>query len=273
MIRAFVWGTSAAVAGAGLLALGFLAGQPATASGLNAPDMMTVAATDTPMDRQQVETIVREYLLANPEILLEVQQALDTKQKEEQRVAQTEIIKSAKDEIFASPHDGIIGNPNGKVTIVEFYDYNCGYCKRAQQDMLDLVAADSDLRFVLKEFPILGPDSQKAHVVAQAFMKLHPEKYEEYHNRLIVEPGRAGEESAMKLALDMGADETKMREQMKDPSIQEAFAKTYELAQKLSITGTPSYVVGNEVVFGALGRDVLAEKIETARACIADATC
>lgn len=271
MTRTILYGAAGIAAGLGMLALGVLAGQPRQAIAEDNPPVM--ASADQSIDRKQVETIIREYLLANPELLLEVQKALEEKQKEAQRVAQLEVIKQARDEIFNSPHDGIVGNPDGKVTIVEFYDYNCGYCKRAQQDMLDLVAADPDLRFVLKEFPILGPDSQKAHVVAQAFMKLMPEKYADFHNQLMAAPGRAGEASAIKLALSMGADEAKLREAMNDPAIQETFARTYELAQRLEITGTPSYVVGNEVVFGALGREVLAEKIELARACQADATC
>jgi protein-disulfide isomerase len=271
MTKTILLGAAGIAAGLGMLTLGFLAGQPRPAFAEDNPPVM--ASADQAMDRKQVETIIREYLLANPELLLEVQKALDEKQKEEQRIAQRQVIEDARDEIFSSPHDGVIGNPDGKVTIVEFYDYNCGYCKRAQQDMLELVAADSDLRFVLKEFPILGPDSQKAHTVAQAFMKLMPEKYAEFHNQLIVNPGRAGEASAIKLALSMGADEAKLREAMSDPTIQEAFAKTYELAQRLDITGTPSYVVGNEVVFGALGREILAEKIALARACQANATC
>ena len=151
--------------------------------------------------------------------------------------------------------------PNGKVTIVEFYDYNCGYCKRAIEDMQALTAADPDLRFVLKEFPILGPDSQKASVVSMAFHKMMPEKYGEFHNQLLGGQGRAGEASAIKIAVSLGADEAKLREAMKDPKITDIFAKTYDLANKLAITGTPSYVVGNEVVFGAQGREVLTEKI------------
>jgi protein-disulfide isomerase len=139
--------------------------------------------------------------------------------------------------------------------------------------MLALTESDPDVRFVLKEFPILGPDSQKAHVVSQAFQMLMPERYAEFHNRLLASPARAGEASAMKLALELGADEAKLREAMNDPKISETFAHTYDLANRLSITGTPSYVVGNEVVFGALGRDVLTEKIAAARACIDNATC
>jgi protein-disulfide isomerase len=131
--------------------------------------------------------------------------------------------------------------------------------------MLALTSADPDLRFVLKEFPILGPDSTKAHVVSMAFRTLMPEKYGDFHNQLLGGQGRASEATAMKIALALGADETKLREEMKNPAINAAFEKTYELANKLAITGTPSYVVGNEVVFGALGQEVLAQKITEAR--------
>jgi len=255
-----------------MLAFGYMAGQPRGTSAETVP-AVEAAATPGTLDRKEVELIVRDYLLANPEILLETQQALEAKQQEEQRISQLGIIKDAKDEIFHSPFDGVVGNPNGKVTIVEFYDYNCGYCKRAMADMQALIAADPDLRFVLKEFPILGPDSQRAHVVSQAFLKLMPEKYPEFHNKLLGAQGRAGEESAVKLAVSLGADEARLRETMKDPSITAPFAQTYDLANRLAITGTPSYVVGNEVVFGALGKDVLAEKITAAKACLADASC
>ncbi len=260
MRKAILLGTTGIAAAFAMLAFGYLA-QPAHAQ--NAEQL----------DRKQVETIVREYLLDNPELLLEMQNALEARQKEEQRVASIEAIKQNKDAIFNSPFDGVVGNPNGKVTIVEFYDYNCGYCKRARADMHALMQENPDLRFVLKEFPILGPDSQKAHVVSMAFLKLMPEKYLEYHDKLLGGEGRAGEESAIKVALELGADEAKLREAMKDPAIIEAFNQTYDLANKLQISGTPSYVVGNEVVFGALGKDVLAEKVATARTCQDSATC
>ncbi|AWC24297.1 MULTISPECIES: DsbA family protein [Aminobacter] len=268
MKKALLLGTTGIAVAFAMLAFG-LAGNPGTA---HAQSASQPAATGS-LDKKQVETIVREYLLDNPELLLEMQGALEAKQKEEQRIASLEVIKQSKDEIFNSAFDGIVGNPDGKTTIVEFYDYNCGYCKRAQADMHALTKANPDLRFVLKEFPILGPDSQKAHVVSMAFRKLMPEKYGEFHDKLLGGEGRAGEDNAIKLALELGADEAKLREAMKDPAIGEAFNRTYELANKLQISGTPSYVVGNEVVFGALGQDVLAEKIAAAAACQADSTC
>jgi protein-disulfide isomerase len=273
MKRAVLVGVSALAVAVGMLASGFIAGRPqAATAGGGAPGVMTLAAADTAVDRLEVEGIVRDYLIRNPEILLEMQQVLEEKQKEEQRIAHLEVIRSARDQIFNSAYDGIVGNPEGKTTIVEFFDYNCGFCKRAQEDMQALTAADPDLRFVLKEFPILGPDSHKAHVVSMAFRTLMPEKYDEFHNQLLGGQGRAGEASAIKIALALGADEARLREEMKNPAINEAFEKTYDLANRLSITGTPSYVVGNEVVFGALGQEVLSEKIAMARDC-EGATC
>ena len=267
MNRAILLGATGLAAAVGMLAIGYVAGRPEAAIANEEPQVISVASADSAVDREEVEVIIREFLAKNPEVLLEMQQALETKQQEEQRVANLEVIKSAKDEIFNAAYDGYVGNPNGKTTIVEFYDYNCGFCKRAQEDMQALTAADPDLRFVLKEFPILGPDSQKAHVVSMAFRTLMPEKYGEFHNQLLGGQGRASEASAIKIALSLGVDEAKLREEMKNPAINEAFAKTYDLANKLSITGTPSYVVGNEVVFGALGQEVLGEKIAAAKAC------
>jgi protein-disulfide isomerase len=274
MKKTVLMATMGAVAALAMLAIGLTAGNVLPARAENAvasTDMMKVAATNAgagKLDRTEVEGIVRDYLLKNPEILLEVQDALEAKQKEEQKLASEGVIKDQKDEIFNSTFDGVVGNPNGKVTIVEFYDYNCGFCKRAIEDMQALTKNDSDVRFVLKEFPILGPDSQKASIVSMAFHKMMPEKYSEFHTELLGGAGRANEAQAIKIAVSLGADEAKLREHMKDPDIPEAISKTYELANKLTITGTPSYVVGNEVIFGALGEQVLAQKIAAAKAAL-----
>lgn len=270
MTKSILLGAVGAALGVAMLALGYAAGGVSPARAGSAPQPTVAGAT---MDKAAVEKIVRDYLVANPEILEEMQAALQAKREAEQRVAQIETIRTNRDEIFNAGYDGIVGNPNGNVTIVEFFDYNCGFCKRALEDMQALTAADPELRFVLKELPILGPDSQKAHVVASAFHRLMPEKYAEFHQQLLGGSGRAGEASAIRIAVSLGADEAKLREEMKNPVITDNFSKTYDLANKLSITGTPSYVVGNEVVFGALGKDVLAEKIAAARECAATSTC
>lgn len=273
MNKSILLGATGVAVAFAMLAFGYTAGNIQPARAEETPPAAAIAPA-APVGKAEVEKIVRDYLLANPEILEEMQAALDAKQKQEQRVAQVETIQSNSQEIFNASYDGVVGNPKGKVSIVEFYDYNCGFCKRALEDMQALTDEDPDLRFVLKEFPILGPDSQKAHTVASAFQRLMPEKFGEFHDQLLGGEGRAGEASAIKIALSLGADEAKLREEMKNPEIQENFAKTYELANQLSITGTPSYVVGDEVVFGALGKDVLIEKIAAARAaCTAASTC
>lgn len=264
MSKAIVLGIAGVSVSFAMLAVGYLAGSRPDLISATPPAQASTPSTNVAA-RGDVEAIVREYLLANPEILVEMQTALDIRERDGQRLAQVETIRSASDEIFNASYDGVVGNPNGSVTIVEFFDYNCGFCKRAMEDMEAMVADDPDLRFVLKEFPILGPDSQKAHVVSMAFRNLAPEKYGDFHRDLL-SGGRATEDAAISAALGLGVDEAALREEMKNPAITAAFEQTYDLANQLAVTGTPSYVIGNEVVFGALGQIVLAEKVELARA-------
>jgi protein-disulfide isomerase len=270
MKNAIVIGTLGVVISFAMLAFGFLAGS----GNVTAAVPQTMAARDAGnLDRAEIGQIVREYLVENPDVLVEVQAALQTKRDEERRVAQEETLKSQSDLIYNAKYDGLIGNPDGKVTIVEFFDYNCTFCRHALPDMEKLVEDNPDLRFIMKEFPILGPDSQKAHVVSMAFRALAPEKYAEFHQRLLGAQGRATEASAIRVALSLGVDEAALREAMKNPQISAEFDETYELANKLEITGTPSYIVGQEVVFGALGHQVLAQKIAAARESCATASC
>jgi len=267
MSRTIALGLAGIAVSAAMLGFGFYSGKHDAV----AAQVVEAPADGAVHDRAGIEGIVREYLIENPELMLEVQAALETKQQERQRVVQEGTIATDRDLIFASDRDGVTGNPAGKVTLVEFFDYNCGYCKRSFPDVEALTAENPDIRMVYKEFPILGPDSQKAHVVSMAFRALMPEKWPEFH-RTLMKGARANEEVAMRVALSLGADESALRKEMQNPEIAGAFETTYELANKLSITGTPSYVVGKEVVFGALGKDVLSEKVAAARGCGAE-TC
>ncbi|PYE88231.1 DsbA family protein [Phyllobacterium leguminum] len=222
------------------------------------------AASAAP-DRAAIEAIVRDYLIKNPEVMLEVQSALEAKQTAAARDGQREIIAANADKLFKSPGDAVFGNPDGNVTVVEFFDYNCGYCKQALPDMDALLKSDPNIRFVMKEFPILGPDSVKAHIVAQAFKALMPEKYLEFHRALMSLQGRATEQTAIDTAVKLGANEAQLREKMKAPDLAEAFQVNYQLANALNITGTPSYIIGDQVVPGAIGIDGLAQKIAEKR--------
>lgn len=227
------------------------------------------------LDEQQKKefgAFIREYLVAHPEIMLEVQDALEKKQQESRTSQASEGIAANSKAIFSTPTDITLGNPNGDVTIVEFFDYNCTYCKRALGDMETILSSDKKVRFVLKEFPILGPDSMAAHRVASAFKALAPEKYPEFHKQLLGGEVRATEQSAIDVAKTLGVSEAAIRKSMKENPNDRQVQATYELANNLGVTGTPFYVVGNEAVFGAVGHQELSAKISNLRAC-GKATC
>jgi len=218
-------------------------------------------------EKEEIGAFIREYLIANPEILFEVQDALEAKQREQQREQSRLAIATSGDALFHSPDDVVMGNPNGSVTIVEFFDYNCGFCKRALRDMEQIIASDPDVRFVLKEFPILGEDSVDAHRVSAAVTRVAPDHYEAFHLELLGGSGRATEARAIDIAVSLGIDEAQLRDTMDDPAIMESFRQTYLLADSLGITGTPSYVIGDEAVFGAVGFTPLSEKVANLRTC------
>ena len=208
-----------------------------------------------------IRQVIKDYLIKNPEVMLEVQDALNDKQEKKIAESQTSTLQSKKDEIFNSPNDAVLGNPKGSVTLVEFFDYNCGYCKKSYPDLENLIKSDPKLRIVIKDFPILGPDSVKAHIVARAVMKIMPEKYAEFHKELLTIPGRSNEEKAIKIAVKLGVDEQKLRSTMQDESLQQAFVDNGQLAYALGINGTPSYILGNNVLVGAVGENILKAKI------------
>ena len=261
MNKAIATGIAGLAVSVAMLAAGFVAGERSAAT----PAVSAAAGPARAVSRDEVELIVRDYLLRTPDLLSDMQAELEYRQREEQRLALLDAIGNSSDALFNAAYDGVVGNPQGSTTVVEFFDYNCGYCKRAYDDMAAMVAEDGNLRFVLKEFPILGPDSHKAHIVSMAFRALAPDRYGEFHRALLT-GARATEATAIAAAVALGVDEAALREEMKNPAIADAFSQTYELAQSLAITGTPSYVIGQEVVFGALGKAVLEEKVALARA-------
>ncbi|MBX4335707.1 DsbA family protein [Bartonella raoultii] len=213
------------------------------------------------IDTHNIQKIVRDYLLTNPEILIEMQFILQEK-LEKQNEQQASVIHSLKKEIFQSPYDAVLGNPNGKRVLVDFFDYNCGYCKISYPYIENLIKENADLRVIIKDLPILGHDSVAAHTVAYAFRKQFPKKYPQFHKALLTNQNRANEAKAIKIAISLGADEKKLRNAMKDPDIQNIFKENIQIASQLNIMGTPSYIIGNKVFRGALNQDILKEAIE-----------
>ena len=203
--------------------------------------------------KKEIGAFIKEYLVENPEIMLDVQEALEKKQYAARNAKASEAVSDNKAALFQSKYDLSIGNPNGDVTLVEFFDYNCGYCKRAMGDMDAILKSDKNVRVILKEFPILGPESVEAHKVSNAVKLIAPEKYPDFQRTLLGSKGRANEADIRK----------SMADNPNDAQVKEA----YSLATNLGISGTPSYIVGDEAVFGAVGAGPLKEKIANIRSC------
>jgi protein-disulfide isomerase len=234
------------------------------ATGVDAPRAQNSPPMSTgPAELDPFEQRVREYLLRNPEVILEALQLLE----ERQRAAEAENLKSViaerSEEILNDPDAPVGGNPAGDVTLVEFFDYNCPYCRRVAPTVVDLEEADPDLRLVYKEFPILGPASQFAARAALASAKQG--KYVPFHNALMQAAEQVTEQSVMEIARRVGLDTEQLAADMQAPAIQDAIARNLRLANALGINGTPSFVIGQEIVPGAADLGTLQDLIARAR--------
>jgi protein-disulfide isomerase len=217
--------------------------------------------------RTEIEKIVREYLIKNPEVLQEAISALEKKNAAAEAEKHQAAVKDNAKTLFSSARQVVIGNPQGDVTFVEFFDYNCGYCKRAMADMLDLLKHDPKLKIVLKEFPVLGPGSVEAARVAVAvrMQDSNGKMYLQFHQKLLGGRGHADKARALAVAKEVGADMARLERDMKSDEVRKSLEETFSLAEKLGLNGTPSYVIGKSVVVGAVGLDSLKEKVNTAR--------
>jgi protein-disulfide isomerase len=214
--------------------------------------------------RHEIEGIVKSYLVAHPEILQEAIDALDKQQKQADADKARATIKKDNATIFDSPHQVVLGNPKGNETVVEFFDYNCAFCKRALPDMMTLLKTDPNLKFVLKEFPVLGPGSVEAAHVAVAARMQDPtgKKYIEFHQKLLGGRGPVDKARALAVAKEVGFDMTRLEKDMTSDEVKTTIDEDMNLADSLGVTGTPTYVVGDEVVVGAVGLDELKAKIK-----------
>jgi protein-disulfide isomerase len=227
----------------------------------------TAAQTFSTGQRHEIEGIIKSYLIAHPEVLQDAMDALDKQQKQADADKARVSIKNNNATIFNSPHQVVLGNPQGNVTMVEFFDYNCAFCKRALPDMLTLLKTDSNLKFVLKEFPVLGPGSVDAAHVAVAARMQDPsgKKYIEFHQKLLGGRGPADKEHALAVAKEVGFDMPRLEKDMNSDEVKATIDENMKLADALGVSGTPSYVVGHEVVVGAVGLDELKAKIDAER--------
>lgn len=221
----------------------------------------TAQQSITETQRGEIEQIVREYLLKNPEVLLEVMEELERRQKAAAQQDSRQRIQQYQAALFRAPHD-FVANPDGAVPVVEFFDYQCGFCKRVFPSMLRLQAEGKNARVIFKELPILGEVS--VYATRAAFAAKKQGRYMEMHNALMGVQGRLDQATVHRLAGDLGLDVERLRQDMQDPEIQEAIDANLELARSLGIRGTPTIVIGDTLVPGAIEYDAMAQLISEA---------
>jgi protein-disulfide isomerase len=220
------------------------------------------------LQKGEVEKIVHDYLIANPELIRDAIDELEKRQKVAEAGKRERAISQGADKMFNSRHQAVIGNPSGDVTLVEFFDYNCGYCKQALANVTKLIEGDPNLRVVLKDFPILGPSSVDAAQVATAVREqFNGQKFFEFHRKLLGTRGSIGKAQALAAAKDLGADMDRLEKDLNSPMIQESLKEVAELADQLHFEGTPSWVLGKEAIVGGVPVAQLKAKIDNLRKC------
>jgi len=213
------------------------------------PAKSEALATFSPEQKQELGKIIKEYLLANPEIFLEAQSALESKMEKEQAEKLKVAIAENAGEIYRDPKADVAGNPNGDITVVEFFDYNCGYCKRGLHDVIKLVEGDPKVRVVFKELPILSKGSEEASRVAIAAGRQG--KYWDMHKAMLEAKGQMNEANALAIATKLGLDIDKLKKDMASPEVEAEIKKSEALAKKMGVNGTPHFLVGDRAIPGA----------------------
>lgn len=225
-----------------------------------------VAAQElSPEQKAAVDAQIRAYILENPEIIVEAMQVLEQREQMAQANADRDLVASLKGELEDDGYSLIAGNPDGDVTLVEFLDYRCGYCKQAHDGVKALIASDPNIKFVVKEFPILGPESTFAARAAMASLEQGAEAYLNFNDAMMRHRGDLDQNAVMRIASQAGLDREKLAEDLQNPEIAANIRETYGLARRLDISGTPAFIIGDRIVRGFLPYDSLKEIVEEQR--------
>ncbi len=241
----------------GLVAVGVLLGVRATL-----PSELAVGPVLTG-DKAALGKSIREYLMANPEVLVEAMQELERKQDSQRDSVALKAIQENRTALMSDPESPVVGNPNGDVTIVEFSDYQCPYCKRAHATVKSVLAADSKVKLVFKDLPILGEPSRIAALAALAARAQN--KHLALHNALMESSGKLDRDRIMEIARSVGLDVAQLQKDMEDPKLKAIIDRNMALASALGVRGTPAFVIGQQFVPGAVDADTLKQMIAAAR--------
>jgi len=218
------------------------------------------------LDPTRLNPMIESYLMDNPSILQRVSDKLQAEVTAQRKAETRTQLAALKTDIYDAPDRIVLGNPDGDVTLVEMFDYNCGYCRQALPDLVTLLEEDKNLRVILKEFPILSPGSVEAARVAVQVSEAKVD-YLSFHQALFTSPGKVDKAVALKAAADLGLNPITLELGMNAPAVGSVIEKSYRIANELKITGTPTYIIGDEVIPGAVGIDQLRSRIANMRAC------
>jgi protein-disulfide isomerase len=235
----------------------------ACALAIAAPLRVPGAAEITPAQREAIEGIIHDYLMHNPDVVIEALRGAEETLNREADAKATKVLSDRRAEIFDDPATPVGGNPRGDVTVVEFFDYRCPYCKQVLPALQTLLNQDRKLRFLYKEMPVLGPQSV---VAAQAALAAQRQgKYEAFHNAMMGTKGQITEDTVYKVAGSVGLDIARLKQDMAAPEVDRAVKANLALADALNIHGTPAFIIGDHIVPGALDLDALKNMIADAR--------
>jgi protein-disulfide isomerase len=229
---------------------------------------LPAAAQDVPLTPKQTEAVkkvVRDYLMEHPEVLGEALEALREKMRAQSEADAHKMMEARKDEIFKNPDDPQAGNPKGDLTVVEFMDYNCGFCKQTYDSLWEAVKADGKVRVVLKEFPILGPDSVLASRIALVAKAQSQAKYDDIHRAFMKFRGRLDEKTIWRIAGEQGFNVEQLKKDVANPDIDAKLKKNLDLAHSLDIGGTPTFIIGDRIISSALDQQIMKQLMDAAR--------
>jgi len=219
------------------------------------------------LDAATLNPMIETYLLDNPRILQRVSEALDTELKTAQAAVRRDALATLDPVIYDDPDHIVLGNPEGDVTLVELFDYNCGYCRSALPDLATLLAEDPNLRVILKEFPILSQGSVDAAKVGIVVGRDKSVDYWQFHQKLFTARGQVTKETALTAAQELGLNPIEVGLEMEASDVNSVIARSFQIADGLNVSGTPTYIIGDEVIPGAIGLDGLRQRIANMRKC------
>jgi protein-disulfide isomerase len=230
-------------------------------------EMLAADASGKALDPAELNLLIEQYLMDDPAILDRMAAKLSVAKRAAEQSERVALLQANHEAIYNDPANVILGNPNGDVTLVEMFDYNCGYCRRALPDLATLIAEDPDLKIVLKEFPILSDGSVEAAKIGFLVAENDALNYWDFHQRLFSARGQVDATAALAAAEAVGGNRVAMMIDMNGQKASDAIERSYDLATALKISGTPTFIIGDELIPGAVGVDALRTKIANMRAC------